>query len=364
MERRRGTRDPGGVTGSIRPSRRLGRDPAAGAGLTLQEGHVTVPDVPLFWRVYLAAAGVLVLGALALIVLPVTVSERTLPTEIAVLAGGVALLLGITVLLVRRSLAPLNELVELARGVDLLRPGQRLAVRTGGDASEVAEVVEAFNGMLDRLEAEREASARRTLSAQEEERLRIAHELHDEVGQTLTAVLLQLKRAAETAPPDIRDRLHAAQAAARAGLDEVGRIVRRLRPEALADLGLTSALTALGTSVARDAGIEVYRTIAPDLPPLSPEAELIVYRVAQEALTNTVRHAGARTVWLTLGRDDTGDLVLAVEDDGRGLAGAEGGSGGIRGMRERALLVHGSVDVAAGPRGGVRVQLTVPVPSA
>ena len=321
---------------------------------------MTVPGVPLFWRVYLAAAGVLLLAALALVLLPVTVSERTLPAEIAVLAGGVALLLAVTVVLVRRSLAPLDELVEVARGVDLLQPGQRLAPRSAGDAPEVAAVVAAFNGMLERLEDERADSARRTLSAQEEERLRLAHELHDEIGQALTAVLLQLKRAAGTAPPELRGRLHAAQDAARAGLDDVGRVVRRLRPEALDDLGLPSALTALGATVAREAGLEVHRAIAPGLPDLPEEAELVVYRVAQEALTNAARHAGAAHVWLTLERDgDRDGVVLTVEDDGRGLAGAEGG-GGVRGMRERALLVDGRLDVGDGPRGGARVRLAIP----
>ena len=321
---------------------------------------MTMGAVPLFWRVYLAAAGVLVLGALALVLLPVTVSERTLPAEIAVLAAGLALLLAVTVVLVRRSLAPLDRLVALARGVDLLRPGQRLAPGEGGDVREVAEVVEAFNGMLDRLEAERAESARRTLSAQEEERMRIARELHDEVGGTLTAVLLQLGRAAETAPPDIRERLHAAQEAARAGLDDVGRVVRSLRPEALADLGLERALSALGGSVAREAGLAVERDIGPGLPELATEAELIVYRVAQEALTNTVRHAGATSVRIALRRAADGGVVLEVEDDGRGIGDAAGGSGGLRGMRERALLVHGRLDVGPGRRGGTLVRLEVP----
>jgi two-component system sensor histidine kinase UhpB len=321
---------------------------------------VTIAAVSLFWRVYLAAAGVLVLGALALVLLPVTVSERTLPAEIAVLAGGVALLLAVTVLLLRRSLAPLDRLVALARGVDLLRPGQRLETGPGGDVREVTAVVEAFNGMLGRLEGERAESARRTLTAQEEERMRIARELHDEVGGTLTAVLLHLSRAAETAPPDIGERLHAAQEAARAGLDDVGRVVRSLRPEALADLGLESALSALGATVAREAGLAVRRDIGRDLPALSPEAELIVYRVAQEALTNAVRHSGAAALRIALARGGDGGVVLEVEDDGRGIRDAEGGSGGIRGMRERALLVQGRLDVGAGPDGGTLVRLVVP----
>lgn len=316
--------------------------------------------VPLFWRVYLAAAAVLILGALALVMLPITVSERTLPAEIAVLAGGLALLLGVTVFLVRRSLAPLDRLVTLARGVDPLRPGQRLAPQPGGDVREVTEVVDAFNAMLERLEEERADSARRTLSAQEEERMRIARELHDEVGGTLTAVLLQLARAAETAPPDISGHLHAAQDAARAGLEDVRRVVASLRPEALADLGLASALAALGGAVSREGALQVRREVAADLPPLTPEADLIVYRVAQEALTNAVRHADATTVRVGLARGGDGGVVLEVEDDGRGIGDAAGGAGGIRGMRERALLVHGRLDVGPGPRGGTLVRLQVP----
>lgn len=321
----------------------------------------TLATAPLFWRVYLAGAAVLALAASALVVLPVTVSERTLPTEIVVVAVGLALLLGISVVLVRRSLAPLRELVILARGVDLLRPGQRLAVpASGGQAAEVSEVVDAFNGMLERLEAERADSARRTLSAQEAERLRIAHELHDEVGQALTAVLLQITNAAASADPAVRERLVAAQEAARAGLDEVGRIVRRLRPEALDDLGLPSALTALGATVAREAGVEVHRAIAADLPPLPPDVELVIYRVAQEALTNTVRHAGARHAWLTLEAAPDGAVTLRVDDDGSGIDEADGSTGGIRGMRERALLVRGALSVGPSPRGGALVVLTIP----
>ncbi len=318
---------------------------------------MTVPRVPLFWRVYIAASAVLVLAALALIALPVTVSERTVPAEIAIILGGLALLLGVSLLLVRRSLAPLHDLVALARGADPLRPGARLEAPAGG---EVGEVAEAFNAMLDRLERERAESSRRTLSAQEDERQRIARELHDEVGQALTAVLLQLHRVAETAPPEMGEALHAAQDAARAGLDELGRVVRRLRPEALDDLGLTSALTALGAGVARQTGIEVHRAIAPDLPELDAERELVIYRVAQEALTNTARHAAASAAWLTLRGDGEGAVVLEVEDDGRGLAGAGEGAGGIRGMRERALLVDGELTVGEGARGGARVCLRVP----
>ena len=117
-----------------------------------------------------------------------------------------------------------------------------------------------------------------------------------------------------------------------------------------------------GTTVSRQAGLEVRRSISPDLPPLSAEAELVIYRVAQEALTNTVRHSGATHAWLSLRGTDDGGVVLEVEDDGRGIGDAQGGAGGIRGMRERALLVHGALELGSGTRGGTRVRLSVPRP--
>ncbi len=107
----------------------------------------------------------------------------------------------------------------------------------------------------------------------------------------------------------------------------------------------------------------MHRTIAPDVPPLSPEAELVLYRVAQEALTNVARHSGAHDAWLGLDHHD-GRVVLEVRDDGRGLPSEDerpAGAGGIRGMRERALLVDGELEVAGAPEGGARVRLSVPV---
>jgi two-component system sensor histidine kinase UhpB len=202
--------------------------------------------------------------------------------------------------------------------------------------------------MLDRLEEERRESGSRALQAQESERLRIARGLHDEVGQVLTGVLLRLDDE-ET------------KEAVRGALDEVRRIARELRPEMLEHLGLVSALTELSRKFAGSSGLRVERRFSDDLPPLSDEAELAVYRVAQESLTNVGRHAGAANVVVALGRG-TGSVVLSVSDDGRGMsqAVAANGHGGLRGMRERALLVGGALAVERSREGGVEVRLEVP----
>jgi PAS domain S-box-containing protein len=198
--------------------------------------------------------------------------------------------------------------------------------------------------------------------AAEEERQRIARELHDEVGQALTAVVLQLDRVARRAGPEREDGVAEARETVRASLEEVRGIVRRLRPEALDDLGLRSALAALTNDVARRTGVRVERRIAPDLPVLDPEEELVVYRVAQEALTNVVRHARTDAARVTLIARDT-EIELLVHDDGVGVDQhtVEESSGGIRGMRERALLIGSRLEVVAAEAGGTDVRLHVPI---
>ncbi|MFF3943111.1 sensor histidine kinase [Streptomyces phaeofaciens] len=297
----------------------------------------------LFWRIFaLNALGLIV--ATALLLGPVTVSTPVLPGEALVVLGGLAVLLAVNVLVLRVGLAPLGRLGRAMAAADLLRPGARAVV---SGPVETAELITTYNAMLDRLEAERAASAGRALSAQERERHRIARELHDEVGQTLTAVLLQLKRVADRAPEELRDELGQAQEATRAGLDEIRRIARRLRPGVLEELGLLSALRSLAAEFTTH-GLTVRPDLRPGLPPLPQETELVLYRVAQEALTNTARHSGADHAELRL-RPLADGVELLVRDNGRGLGAATGEGAGLRGMRERALLIGARLEVTSGP---------------
>jgi two-component system sensor histidine kinase UhpB len=293
-------------------------------------------------------------GTAALALAPVTVSATVLVSELVVLVVG---LIGIVVLnseLLRASLAPLDRLIRLMATVDLQRPGPRLPETSKG---AVEPLVRGFNAMLERLETERSRSNAKALAAQEAERQRIARELHDEIGQGLTAVLLGLKQVSSAVPDDVCDDVLEVQETARATLDAVRSVARRLRPGVLEDLGLQAALTALATEFSSH-GLHVRRITSPGLPELGAEKELVIYRVAQEALTNVARHARARRVELSLQRQGE-TVVLTVEDDGIGLRGAQEGTG-IRGMRERALLIGAGLSVGRGDRGTL-VRLTVPL---
>jgi two-component system sensor histidine kinase UhpB len=279
--------------------------------------------------------------------------------EGVVLIVAVVLVVSVNLYMVRRVIGPVQALTALARKVDPARPGQRLP--DAAPTSEAGELTLTFNEMLARLESERREATGRVLAGQESERLRIAQELHDQVGQELTAVLLGLARLQGRAPEPLQRDLLEVQDAVRGSLEEVRAIAVELRPEALDDLGLESALAVLCERFADRAGLEVTQRVENNLPELSPDAELVVYRVAQEALTNVARHSGAGRAELSLARED-GRLTLSVTDRGRGLAiGAEPGTG-VRGMRDRAGLIGAELTIDGGTDGrGCRVELVVPL---
>jgi two-component system, NarL family, sensor histidine kinase UhpB len=317
--------------------------------------------VPMLHRV----AGInvlLVVAAVAVTIVvlaPGKISALTLDAELAVVFAAVVLVVLANVYLLRRVVGPVQALTAFARQVDLNSLGQRIPAAQ--PTSEAGELALTFNEMLSRLQNERRDSTGRVLRAQEGERLRIAQELHDQVGQELTAVLLGLSRISSHAPPSIRKDVTALGDAVRGSLNNVRRIAIELRPEALDDLGLSSALAVLGERLSERFGLAVTQRVTSDLPELAAETELVVYRVAQEALTNVARHSGSARAELTLEhvRDS---LILTVRDWGSGLpAGGRPGTG-MRGMHERATLIGAELEIRNTLDGpGCVVRLDVPL---
>jgi two-component system, NarL family, sensor histidine kinase UhpB len=304
--------------------------------------------MPLFWRVFATNATVIVAAGAVVVA----------TGEVALGLVGVFLALAVNLALLRPAFRPFRRLTAVMQEIDFLRPGQRVDVEGRGD---IATLAAAFNDMLTRLESQRQESMALAFTAQEEERRRIARNLHDEIGQSLTAVLLQLDRLTSRVRPSLRDEFREATESVRASLDQVRTIARDLRPGVLEDLGLGSALRELCTTFSQRTGLEIERKIPSRLPALSAEAELAVYRVAQESLTNIVRHSGADRAELRLERVP-GGLVLRVSDEGKGLgpAGNTQSLGGMRSMREWALLAGGDLAVSNRRPHGVQVRLRVP----
>jgi two-component system, NarL family, sensor histidine kinase UhpB len=319
--------------------------------------------MPLLWRVFLINAALMAAAVVLLVATPATISSPAAASQILLLCMGLVVMLGLDLVLLRPFIAPLEQLAGTMAQVDLLQPGAR--VRGADGTAEVKVVMRAFNRMLDRLESERELSARRAVMAQEAERVRVSRELHDGVGQRLTAVLLRLQDVEARADGPVRDDLAGVRDEVRRSLEEVRDTARRLRPEALAELGLTAALVALTRDVARAAPFTVEREFDGELDDLGDELEIAAYRVVQEALSNALRHSGAARVTVRVQRmavDDT--LRVRISDDGAGFdPDAVRPGSGLVGMRERALLVGGRLAIEARPGAGTTIALTAPAAS-
>ncbi len=315
--------------------------------------------VSLFQRVA-AINAVLLLLAVALtivILVPGHESSYRVDEEGVVLIAALVLVVLVNLALLRRVVGPVQRLTALARKVELTDPMP--ALPDAEPTSEAGELAHTLHQMLVRLQAERREATGRVLAGQEAERLRIAQELHDQVGQELTAVLLLLSRLQTRAPEELRPAVLEAQGSVRTSLEDVRRIAIELRPEALDDLGLTSALSVLCDRFAQRSGLDVTCRISEVLPALEASTELAIYRVAQEALTNVARHSGSDQAELSLEAQD-GQVVLTVLDRGRGLADERPPGSGMRGMRERAGLVGATLEIQdAHP--GTEVRLGVPI---
>jgi signal transduction histidine kinase len=206
------------------------------------------------------------------------------------------------------------------------------------------------------------------ISAQEDERRRVARELHDDTSSSLAALVLQLHGAALAAEPGPRRaQLEGVQALAVHTLEEVHRTIRALRPSVLDDLGLRSAIAWTGEQLGKQ-GVAVrceFSGLGERLPPL---VETVIFRVVQEALTNVAKHAHADSVLLQATQSE-GRLAVEIEDDGRGFdaatlarPGSDGRGWGLLGMRERVQMLGGTLQLDSTPGKGTRLVLTLPIP--
>lgn len=290
------------------------------------------------------------------------------------IVGATVLSLFINILLLRASFRPLFSLLATIRTVSTGKTEAR-AANLPTD-TEIGELARTFNDMLDRLEAIRREQGMLIVQAQEEERRRVALELHDESGQNLTALLVHteilqqslLALPAESMTPLAREQL-------RQGLTQLTRLTQhtlesvrtlalQLRPSVLDDLGLHAALRWLAEDARQKLHLEVdLHILVPADQVYPPLYEITLFRVAQESLTNVARHAQARHVLLELAEDKK-NLLLLVHDDGRGSDGTPRRAGlGITGMRERVSLLNGTLTIYSEGGKGTRVEATLPLPT-
>lgn len=209
----------------------------------------------------------------------------------------------------------------------------------------------------------------RLMTAQEDERKRLGRDLHDGVGQTLTAVVFTLDAAesmlwaGEESPSVMaRSALRRAQELAATALDETRDVAYRLRPARFAETGLVASVSRLAASAGALVTVNATADLAvPGL--LDPEDEMNVYRIVQESIGNAVRHAQARTIRVDFARTDS-TLLVDIVDDGIGFEpkSTEDRGLGLTGMHERSIIIRSGLEVASSPGGGTRVSLRVPIP--
>jgi signal transduction histidine kinase len=213
-------------------------------------------------------------------------------------------------------------------------------------------------------EARLRTLSKQLLTAQEDERRSVSRDLHDELGQVVTSITLDLERAAQARDTERKDALIGrAQHAAGCLLDRLHEISTRLRPTLLDDLGLKDAVQCYLSQYEQRTGIAARPELCFERTVIPPAVSENVFRILQEALTNVAKHAGAGEVMIGL-RVTDGGVTLTVRDTGVGMApdALEGKRLGILGMRERAELLDGNLVVKTGPGAGTEIQVTIPIP--
>jgi two-component system sensor histidine kinase UhpB len=343
--------------------------------------------LPLFWRLLGVNLIVVMGGALVgtwLTQRLVLSGSFTPVTHALLVLAALCLSAGLTMLLLRETFRPIHSLREATRRFNAGDHSARASLAPLTDP-DVAALVEDVNALWDRLEADAatirekteqaERLAAQVIMAQEEERRRVARELHDEAGQALTAVIIGLERGlasmpevyAADLPVHPRQLISNLRDLAAQTLDEVRKLALELRPSVLDDLGLVAALRQYVRSTEERSGLTAQLSVVgfeePDAERLPPQVETALFRIAQEALTNAIRHARASSVQVRLRRTPS-CVTLDVRDDGVGLGAApspEGEHLGMFGMRERARLLGGTfVATPVSPRGTL-VQVSVPL---
>jgi two-component system sensor histidine kinase UhpB len=283
-----------------------------------------------------------------------------------ILALSIVLTLCVNLWMLQRRFRPLEHLIDRIERIDPSEPAAlELAARE--PVEEIDRLSHSFRRLLDRVEEERRRSGKLAMRAQEVERRRLARDLHDEVNQALTAILLRLEALSHDAPPERAGEVAELKRLVNQAMEELLNLARQLRPSALDDHGLVPALDAQLKRFAARTGTEARLRTDGSPDELAEDVQTALYRVTQEALANVGRHAGATCVEVELeaGVDGT---ELRVRDDGMGFdpaavarspADRPGAGLGLSGMMERARLVGGELDVRSAPGGGTTVTLRI-----
>ncbi|MHB8858145.1 MAG: sensor histidine kinase [Thermoleophilia bacterium] len=326
---------------------------------------------PLFQKVVIANTALIAAGSIMGYYLEVKYFEGgDMGFVLLFIFSGLALCVLINYLLVRMAFRPMDDVSDAMKAIRAGHRGIRVPEVT--DDPQIEELSKSLNSMLNSMEKQRKKAAASVIKAQEEERKRIARELHDETSQSLTGLVIGIRMVQEIVPetmPELTERLENINDLAHATLNEVHTMAVRLRPSVLDDLGLAAALRSYAKEFSENTGIAVDMQLLGMSQRLLPELETVLYRVVQEALTNVARHSEASQCMVTLRRKDN-MIKGTIRDNGQGfdsqkvMMSDEKGRGlGLHGMKERIELVGGSLEFDSRPQDGTTIFIEVPLQS-
>ncbi len=329
-----------------------------------------VSHTTLFYRILIASSAIVLIGAVV-----GTWVVRALPQQFPLdliagfVLGGVSLHVIANFWILKAAMKPLES---LQKTVDEVYYQGNLKARAVPDPlgdPATNRLAEAVNSMLERIldtQCEVQRIPTRVLRAQEEERKRIARELHDETSQALTSVIVGLKglERAESGA-EVRERVGELRATVAETLDAVHRMAVELRPSALDELGLVPALRSYVKEYSRQSGIQVELQVSGLKGRLPAEMEVAVYRVVQEALTNAAKYSESHHVAVKLSVEGS-TLTALVRDNGRGfdvdrVQQSKDGGLGLFGMKERVSLLSGQLDILSAPGAGTTILARIPL---
>lgn len=324
-----------------------------------------LPNLSLLQRIVIANTVIIVVGAIGGTVLTVHLANVVgqLSLILAFVAVGVLISFFSNYILVRAALDPLYRLRDRAGAVAAGQGDVRPDVAPGADR-DVRQLAQALVALVEQLESrnrELQALSQRIISAQEAERKRIARSLHDDTSQYLSMLIVELERLEGRLPPEAdqwRSQLVSCRESAQQILQELRKIIYGLRPTVLDDLGLVPAIRWYGRLMLEEAGIRANFSLPDENPCLTDQQGEALFRIAQEAISNIVQHAGACQATIDLQTGD-GTVCLLVADDGCGFDPATIGKQrlGLLGMEERAALIQAGFDLESAPRRGTRVRV-------
>ncbi len=329
-------------------------------------------SIPVFYKVLIANSVIIFIGATGgtWLATHINISPYATPMSLVIfVAVGWLVSIALNFVVLQIAFRPLTHLGKVMQRV---QAGERsLRAPLTGIDSQADQLASAFNMVLEALDDASRQRASQIINAQEQERQRIARELHDETSQVLTSLLISLAVLEESVEsPEARERIADTRALAHSTLRAIRNLSIDLRPSALDDLGLLPALRWYVKEYQKKCAIVVDFRSSGLKERLPAEMETALYRIVQECLTNTVRHSNAKRVSIML--RETEDAVKAtIKDDGYGFdyeaflknPGQERGLG-LAGMRERAVLLDGTLDISSQPGNGTMVKVRIPLPHA